>query len=233
MSKNNKEIDYLQKLIRERIEDFLKKKNMSRRQLAHKTGISEDHLGKMMRGLRPWKLLYLKQVAEGLNVSLDALLRDTVELPVIAEMGWGKRIEIDSSSFDYKAVLPPEKGMYPIQFPELPKSLADKTYVVKITGSQLEPYVLRDSYLYIARNLGNNQNLKDGDLAIYIWDKDNRGYFCRVKRSDPLIFFQTFYSEPGDPPKEVIFGPLAETVLNIDVVVAIVLPRPQWFEMRP
>jgi transcriptional regulator with XRE-family HTH domain len=231
MGKKMGDRDDVELLIPERLKALLAKKGISRRQLADRIKIKESYLGMLVRGERPWKISHLKKVADGLDVPLEAILGETLKLPVVAEIGWGKRIEIDSSSFDYKAVLSPKKDMDHIQFPELPARLAAKTYVVRITGSELEPYVLKGSYLYIARGLGNNQNLKDGDLAIYISDRDHRGYFCRVKRSDPVILFQSFYSEPGDPHREVMFGPLAETVLNIDVVVAIVFPRHPWFKM--
>ena len=76
--------------IQERLDALCEKKGISRRKLAKKMGIREDYLGKMVRGKRPWNLNYLKQVADGLDVTLDALLGDTFELPVVAEIGGGK-----------------------------------------------------------------------------------------------------------------------------------------------
>jgi transcriptional regulator with XRE-family HTH domain len=219
-------------LIQKRLEALLQEKGISRRQLADRIKIKESYLSMMIRGERPWKVSYLKQVADGLDISLEDILGENIRIPVVADIGWGKETDIDSSSFDYKAVLSPKKNRT-VHFPRLPKSLAAKTYVVKITGSELMPYVLSGSYLYITRGLGNSQNLKDGDLVIYVSDRDQRGYLCRVELQDPVMLFHSFYALPEPISEKIIFRPLAETVFNIDVVVAIVIPRPPDFEVEP
>jgi transcriptional regulator with XRE-family HTH domain len=229
MKKERNDFNDMMMRIQERLEALLAERNISRRELAKRIDISEDYLGKMMRGLRDWKVEYLKKIADGLDVPLEDILSDSLQLPVAAEIGVGK--DIDSVSFDYKAVVSPKKVRSYVHFPELPKSLASDTYVVRITGSELMPYVPSGSYLYITRGLGNGQNLKDGELAIYVSDQDQRGYFCRVERQDPVIVFHSFYNLPGLPEK-ITFRPLAETVFSIDVVVAIVFPRPPRFEVR-
>jgi transcriptional regulator with XRE-family HTH domain len=205
--------------IQERLAALLKKKGLSRRQLADRINIQEGYLGKMMRGERPWKVSYLKQVADGLDVPLEALLGETCELPVVAEIGSSK--EREDLSFDYKAVVLPLNNRRQVPCPELPKSLAVRSYVVEVTGKGLMPELPPGSRLYIARGQGNGQNLNDGDLAIYVVDETQRGYVCRIERRDPEIHFHPLYADPQA--SGTFFKRFTETTLGIDVVIAIVL----------
>jgi transcriptional regulator with XRE-family HTH domain len=228
-NKNDIGINKLDHLIQERLESLLVKRKISRRQLSQEIGISDDYLGKMIRGLRPWKLIYLKQVAEVLDVSLDTLFKDTVKLPVVAEIG--DQNKGASPFFDYKAVVLQQKGRDYVPFPELPKRLAAETYVVKVAGSDLMPGLLPGSYLYIARGIGNSSNLKDGDLVVYVTEDTDYGYVTRIERDKTHIHFHFFYKSPipsSGKDLEATLKPrfikkLADIVSGIDVVVAIVL----------
>jgi transcriptional regulator with XRE-family HTH domain len=210
----------ISELIKERLEALLEKRGLTRRQLADRIKITENHLNMMIRGDRNWKVSNLKKVADALEVSLDALVGETCQLPLVAEIGGGK--EKDGVSFHYKAVVLPSENPRQVPCPEFPKGSADKTYVVDVNGTGLMPDLPPDSRLYIARGQGDAQNLKDGDLAIYVLDEDQRGYICRIERRDPEIHFHSFYSPPEFSEK-VVFKKFTETIGGIDVVVAIVL----------
>lgn len=210
----------IEPVIQERLKALLKKQGISRRQLAERIKIKESYLNMLIRGERPWKISYLKQVADGLDVPLEALLGETCKLPVVAEIGSSK--ERDDMSFDYRAVVLPVSNRRQVPCPELPESLAAKTYVVEVAGTGFMPDLPPASRLYIARGKGNAQNLKDSDMAIYVLDEDQRGYVCRIERHGPEIHFHSFYTIPEFKNK-LTFKKLTETVIGIDVVVAIVL----------
>jgi transcriptional regulator with XRE-family HTH domain len=238
MQKERNDFNYMKLRIQERLDGLLAEKDISRRELAKRIDISEDYLGKMMRGLRDWKVEYLKKVADGLDVPLEDILSDSLQLPVAAEIGVGK--DIDSVSFDYKAVVSPKKDRSFVPFPDLPKSQAAATYVVKtFTGTELMPGLLPGSHLFITRGLANADDLKDGQLAVYVDDKTDRGYICRIERAGPHFLFHSLFTPPGlsskdasGTPAEIVFKKLADNIMGIDIVVAIVFPRPPRFEVR-
>jgi transcriptional regulator with XRE-family HTH domain len=218
--------------IQERIEALLMKKGLSRRQLAERINIKEGYLGKMMRGERPWKVSYLKQVADGLDVPLEAILSDAVKLPLVAKVGDDKNkkhLDYQQITFDYHAVVSPEKDTEYVPYPEIPKSLASKTYVIEIIGATGIPELHPGMHLYVSRGLGNSRTLKDGDMAILV-DETHRGFIYRVKRDDPTYIRFTTTFHPYPPSSEGIeVKKIAETVSGIDVVVAIVM-RPDLLE---
>lgn len=232
--------------ISERLKALMDKRGISRLKLASKIGIREDYWGKMARGKRPWNLHYLMQIANALDVPLDAILGDTFRIPVIAKIGGEKNqlpLDPHQVSFNYRDVkVPREKDSDDIDYvpyPELPKSLAAKTYILEVKGPIGLPELHPGMHLYITHGLGDSHTLKDGDLAIYVNEEPNkqgehRGFVCRIrwdKENDPdYIYFVTDYTPFSPPAKGMEIKKLAETVSGIDLVVAIVL-RPKLLKL--
>jgi transcriptional regulator with XRE-family HTH domain len=203
----------LRRLIQKRVEECLEKKDLSRRQLAKKIHLNEDFLGKMVRGARPWKVDNLQRVADGLGVPVAVILSETQELPIVAEMGDLTR----PGSFDYHQAALPQAGQARVNYPQLPRSLMEKTYVIQVTSEGLRPVVPRGAHLLVTRGLGQAQTLQTDDLVIYV-DEANQGHLRQVRRVDPYIVFHAFYAGGQDSVR------LAEAVSGVDMVVAII-PR--------
>jgi transcriptional regulator with XRE-family HTH domain len=244
MTKDRSDFKYMVDQVKQSLEAILVERNMSRRELAQKLRISEDYLGKMMRGDRDWKVEYLKKAADVLDKPLDSLLSDTFGLPVIARIGGEtEQVPLDyrQVSFNYRDAVAPRKVKMAIgyvPYPELPKSLAAKTYVLEVAGPMGIPELLPGMHLYITRGLGNAQALKDGDLVVYANEEpdeqgEHRGFVCRIrwdKENDPdYIYFTTSNISPSVLGFEI--KKLAALVSGIDVVVAIVL-RPDLLVLK-
>ena len=203
-------VDNIVNTIRSRLEELLERKDMSRRQLAHNIGIHEDLLGKMTHGKRPWKLRYLKKVADGLDMPLDNLLSEEKQIPIVADLG-------EDLKFDYhRAVdLAPHETMV---YPTLPQPWWDKAYFLRVETVQYAPNLVEGAILVVVRGLGSAENLRDNDLVVYVGD-DNQGYLKRVKwAGEQYIVFC------GINQRDEMVVRLADAVRGVDLVVAI-LPR--------
>src|SRR5215831_6732752 len=70
------------KLLSERVRQARARRGMTRKQLAHDSGVSERYLAQIESGHGNISVLVLRQLAKGLNVPPDALLLEGPEPPV-------------------------------------------------------------------------------------------------------------------------------------------------------
>lgn len=174
------------------IENLLCERNMTNRELAYRTGVTEVTIGRYIKGTREPNATNLSNIADVLGVSTDYLLgysqetkRKGVSIPILGKVVAGIPIEAVEEILDYEEITP-----------ELANT--GTFFALKIQGESMEPK-LSDGDIVIIKQQNNVEN---GEIAVVLVNgqdatvkqiiKHDNGIF--LHGFNPSVYTDAFYN---------------------------------------
>ena len=138
------------------IEYLLCERNMTNRELAYRTGVTEVTIGRYIKGMREPNATNLANIAEVLGVTTDYLLGNTqepkgkgVSVPILGRVVAGIPIESVEDILDYEEITP-----------ELANT--GTFFALKIQGASMEPRIVEGDIVIVKQQ----SDIENGDIAI-------------------------------------------------------------------
>lgn len=174
------------------IEYLLCEQNMTNRELAYRTGVTEVTIGRYIKGTREPNATNLANIADVLGVTTDYLLGNTqepkgkgVSIPILGKVVAGIPIEAVEDILDYEEITP-----------ELART--GTFFAVKIQGACMEPRIIEGDIVIVKQQ----SDIENGDIAIVLVN----GHEATVKKVNkhqdgillsafnPTVYSPTFYN---------------------------------------
>ena len=174
------------------IEYLLCEQNMTNRELAYRTGVTEVTIGRYIKGTREPNATNLANIADVLGVTTDYLLGNTqepkgkgVSIPILGKVVAGIPIEAVEDILDYEEITP-----------ELANT--GTFFAVKIQGASMEPRIIEGDIVIVKQQ----SDIENGDIAIVLVN----GHEATVKKVhkhqdgillsafNPTVYSPTFYN---------------------------------------
>jgi transcriptional regulator with XRE-family HTH domain len=172
-------IDPSDLLIARRVREVVEAGNLNQAELAQELGLSQPHVSRLLQGRTPWRKKYLQRLANLYNTTLNALLLDAEEVPIVAPIA-------DDQGFPYTATDDQTAWLGMALAPPGEASLAG-LYCLQIQGEFFKPFLSPGSLIYARRD---SQNIQEDGLVIYV-DEDGRGLLRQVKFANDTIILKS------------------------------------------
>lgn len=172
-------IDSSDLLLAQRVREIVDAGNLNQEELAKKLGLSQPHISRLLQGKTPWRKRYLKHIAELYNTTLNALLLDTEEVPIVSQI-------TDDQGFPYTATEDRTVWLGKTYAPPGEPDLAG-LYCIQVQGEFFKPFFGPGSVIYVRRD---SKNIQEDGLVIYV-DEDGRGLLRQVKFANDTIILKS------------------------------------------
>jgi len=181
-------------------------------QLAARTGITQAHLSRLLRGERGWKPELIERVCRALKIEpLKYLADEIVRVPV--------RGIISRGEFSYGPIFEDRKRKVQRTVSAKMSFLLDHGYCLEVQDDSLAPLIKKGAIVYVQQT---PHNLADGDMVVYV-DHDGVGrlYLLETAKESDESAFLTLRAVSSQYPD--IRLP-AKHLAVLDRVVAIFFP---------
>lgn len=176
---NNDSFDPNDLLIARRVREVFQAGNLTQEGLAKELAISQPHVSRLLQGKTPWRKKYLQRVAYLYNITLNALLLDTEEVPIISQIA-------DDQGFPYNATENQSLWVGKTYAPPGETNLAG-LYCIQTQGDFFKPFFGSGSLIYARRD---SQDIQEDGLVIYA-DEQGRGLLRQVKFANDTIILKS------------------------------------------
>ncbi len=177
--RTSKTPDYCDRLIAERVKRFFDQGNLTQEELAKELSVSQPHVSRLLLGKTVWRKKYLQRVAELYSTSLNSLLLDLQEVPIIAPIE-------DDHGFNYATINQQDVWLGKAPAPPGEYNLAG-LYCLQIQGEFFNPFLSQGNLIY-ARNDGGE--IQEDMLVIYT-SENGYGLLRQVKFADDTIILKS------------------------------------------
>jgi transcriptional regulator with XRE-family HTH domain len=172
-------IDSSDLLLAQRVRQVFEAGNLNQEELARELGLSQPHVSRLLQGKTPWRKKYLKRIASLYHTTLNALLLEAEEVPIVSRLA-------DDQGFPYSATENPAAWLGKAYAP--PGELkVTGLYCIQIQGEFFKPLFGPGSLVYARRD---SKNLQEDNLVIYV-DEEGRGLLRQVKFANDTIILKS------------------------------------------
>jgi transcriptional regulator with XRE-family HTH domain len=172
-------IDPIDRIIGRRVREIVEAGNLNQAELAKELGLSQPHISRLLQGKTPWRKKHLQRVAILYHTTLNALLLDTAEVPIVSQIaddqGFPYTATDDQNSWLGMALAPPGE------------SILAGLYCISIQGEFFKPFLSPGSLIYARRD---SRNIQEDGLVIYV-DEEGRGLLRQVKFANDTIILKS------------------------------------------
>jgi transcriptional regulator with XRE-family HTH domain len=175
----NETLDPTDSHISRRVRQIVRTGNLNQEKLAQELGLSQPHVSRLLQGKTPWRKRYLQRIAQLYNTTLNALILEVEEVPIVATIA-------DDQGFPYIATEDEEAWLGRAQAPPGESSLVG-LYCLQIQGEFFKPFLSSGSLIYARRD---SQNIQEDGLVIY-GNEDGRGLLRQVKFANDTIILKS------------------------------------------
>jgi transcriptional regulator with XRE-family HTH domain len=172
-------IDPSDLLLARRVRKIVEAGNLNQDEIAKVLGLSQPHVSRLLQGKTPWRKKYLKRLASLYNTTLNALLLDAEEVPIVSQIA-------DDQGFSYTATDDQTAWLGMALAPPGEPSLTG-LYCIQIQGEFFKPFLGPGSLIYARRD---SQNIQEDGLVIYA-DEEGRGLLRQVKFANDTIILKS------------------------------------------
>ena len=156
-------------LIARRVQSIFEQGDLTQEELAKKLAISQPHVSRLLSGRTAWRQNYLRRVAELYGTSLNALLLDPQEVPIVAHIE-------DDQGFNYAAINHQSVWVGKVVAPPGEHNLAG-LYCLQIKGGYFTPLLSQGNLIYARRDC---VDIREDMLVIYT-NEEGYGLLRQVK----------------------------------------------------
>jgi transcriptional regulator with XRE-family HTH domain len=143
-------------LIARRVKSIFKEGGLTQEELASELAISQPHVSRLLGGRTAWRKGYLQRVAELYGTSINALLLDPQEVPIVAHLE-------DDQGFNYAAINHQSVWVGKAAAPPGEYNLAN-LYCLQIEGDYFAPFLTQGTLVYARKD---RVDIQENMLAIY------------------------------------------------------------------
>jgi transcriptional regulator with XRE-family HTH domain len=172
-------IDPSDLLLARRVRKIVEAGNLNQDEIAKVLGLSQPHVSRLLQGKTPWRKKYLQRLASLYNTTLNALLLDAEEVPIVSQI-------TDDQGFSYTATDDQTVWLGMALAPPGELSLTG-LYCIQIQGEFFKPFLGPGSLIYARRD---SQNIQEDGLVIYA-DDEGRGLLRQVKFANETIILKS------------------------------------------
>jgi transcriptional regulator with XRE-family HTH domain len=166
-------------VVARRVRQVVEGGNLNQAELAKALDLSQPHISRLLQGKTPWRKKYLQRLANLYNTTLNALLLDAEEVPLVAPI-------IDDQGFPYTATDDQAAWIGMALAPPGEPSLGG-LYCLQVQGDFFKPFLGPGSLIYARRD---SQNIQEDGLVIYV-DEEGRGLLRQVKFANDTIILKS------------------------------------------
>jgi transcriptional regulator with XRE-family HTH domain len=171
--------DYSDRLIAERVKRFFDQGDMTQEELAKELSVSQPHVSRLLLGKTVWRKKYLHRVAELYKTSLNSLLLDSQEVPIVG------LIE-DDHGFNYASINQQDVWLGKAPAPPGEYNLAG-LYCLQIQGEFFNPFLSQGNLIYARNDAGEIQE----DMLVIYASENGYGLLRQVKFADDTIILRS------------------------------------------
>jgi transcriptional regulator with XRE-family HTH domain len=172
-------IEHSDLLLARRVREIVGTGTLNQAELAKKLGLSQPHVSRLLQGKTPWRKKYLQRLTSLYNTTLNALLLDAEEVPIVAPIA-------DDQGFPYTATDDQTAWLGMALAPPGEPSLAG-LYCLQIQGEFFKPFLGPGSLIYARRD---SQSIQEDGLVIYA-DEEGRGLLRQIKFANDTIILKS------------------------------------------
>ena len=174
-----KSLDKIDLLITRRVKRIFDQGNLTQEDLARELAISQPHVSRLLVGKTAWQNRYLYHLSALFNVSINSLLLDPQEVPIVSH------IENDEG-FQYTATVHQNVWLGKAPAPPGESNLAG-LYCLQVRGNFFKPFFGPGSFIYAQK--GDN-DIQEDMLVIYL-SENAYGMLRQVKFGDDAIILKS------------------------------------------
>ncbi|MFZ5449726.1 MAG: helix-turn-helix domain-containing protein [Thermodesulfobacteriota bacterium] len=176
---NHESIDPSDLQISKRVREVFEAGNLTQEELAKELAISQPHVSRLLQGKTPWRKKYLKRVAALYKTTLNALILEAEEIPIVSRIA-------DDQGFPYTAT-ENQKAWIGKAFAPPGELNLEGLYCVQIHGDFFKPFFGPGSLIYARRD---SKDIQEDSLVIYV-DEEGRGLLRQVKFANDTIILKS------------------------------------------
>jgi hypothetical protein len=174
-----KSLDKSDLLITQRVKRIFDQGNLTQGDLARELAVSQPHVSRLLVGKTAWQNKYLYQLTALYNVSINSLLLDPQEVPIVS------LIENDEG-FQYTATVQQNVWLGKAPAPPGEPNLAG-LYCLQVKGNFFKPFFGPGSFIYAQKD-GND--IQEDMLVIYL-SENAYGMLRQVKFDHDTIILKS------------------------------------------
>jgi transcriptional regulator with XRE-family HTH domain len=171
--------DYSDRLIAERVKRLFDQGNLTQEELAKELAVSQPHVSRLLLGKTAWRKKYLQRVAELYGTSLNSLLLDPQEVPIVAQIE-------DDHGFNYAAINQQDVWLGKAPAPPGEYNL-EGLYCLQIQGEFFHPLLSQGNLIYARKDGGEIQE----DMLVIYTSENGYGLLRQVKFADDTIILKS------------------------------------------